>query len=75
VQARVTTAVALNDAQRTRLAESLSKALGKQVSVDASEQPAIIGGLVVRVGDQVIDGSVRTRLEALRTSLAHGNLS
>jgi F-type H+-transporting ATPase subunit delta len=75
VQARVTTAVALTDAQRTRLAQSLSGALGKQVSVDASEEPAIIGGLVVRVGDQVIDGSVRTRLEALRTSLAHGTLS
>jgi F-type H+-transporting ATPase subunit delta len=75
VQATVTTAVALTDAQRARLAQGLSQALGKQVSVDASEEPAIIGGLVVRVGDQVIDGSVRTRLEALRASLAHGSAS
>ncbi|MEK9659887.1 MAG: F0F1 ATP synthase subunit delta [Chloroflexota bacterium] len=75
VQATVTTAVALSDAQRARLAQGLSQALGKQVSVDASEEPAIIGGLVVRVGDQVIDGSVRTRLAALRASIAHGSLS
>jgi F-type H+-transporting ATPase subunit delta len=75
VQATVTTAVALTDAQRARLAQGLSQALGKQVSVDAAVEPAIVGGLVVRVGDQVIDGSVRTRLQALRTSLAHGSLS
>ncbi len=69
-QATVTSAAALSSGQEERLAGALGAMLGKRVSLDAREDPGIIGGVVVRVGDQVIDGSVRARLEGLRQSLA-----
>ena len=67
--ASVTSAAALSPEQEERLRGALGVMLGKQVVLDVRESPEIIGGLVVRVGDQVIDGSVRTRLDGLRQSL------
>ena len=52
-----------------RLAESLSRATGKQVEVKTVVDPSLIGGLVTRVGDIVIDGSLRHRLDSLRQAL------
>ncbi len=75
IQASVATAAPLSDQQRTRLTAWLSAALGKVVALDVRTAPEIIGGMIVRVGDQVIDGSVRSRLAALRRQLAHGSLA
>ena len=75
VQASVATAAPLSGEQQTRLAASLGAALDRSVALDVREAPEIIGGMVVRVGDQVIDGSVRSRLAALRRQLAHGSLA
>ena len=69
VQATATSAVGLSDEQRSRLEGHLSKMLGKEVVLGVREDSALIGGIVVKVGDQVIDGSVRTRLQLLRRSL------
>jgi len=67
--ARVTTTVALNDAQRQRLGAAIERYCGKSVRLDCKEDPQILGGVVARVGGAVLDGSVRTRLERLRKVL------
>src|SRR5919106_4438711 len=64
--AEVRSAVALTDDQRKRLAEALGKATGKQVEVKVVVDPSVLGGIVAQVGDTVIDGTVRTRLDQLK---------
>lgn len=64
-----TTAVPLTPEQTERLTQSLQKLTGKTVQLTAVVDPAIIGGTVVRMGDTVIDGSVRGRLERLEQHL------
>jgi F-type H+-transporting ATPase subunit delta len=66
--AEVRSAVALTDDQKARLAEALGKATGKQVEVKVVIDPTVLGGLVAQVGDTVIDGSVKTRLQQLKTA-------
>ncbi|MFO7280215.1 MAG: ATP synthase F1 subunit delta [Thermoanaerobacterales bacterium] len=66
--AEVRSAVPLNDDQRKRLAEALNKATGKQVEVKVIVDPSVMGGIVAQVGDTVIDGSVRSRLEQLKNA-------
>jgi F-type H+-transporting ATPase subunit delta len=75
VQAAVTTAAPMSSEQQERLRETLGKMLNKEVVLEVAEDPEIIGGALVRVGDQVIDGSVRTRLVALRQRLERGSLA
>ena len=75
VQAAVTTASSMSSEQQGRLRETLGKMLSKEVVLEVSEDPEIIGGALVRVGDQVIDGSVRSRLVALRQRLERGSLA
>jgi F-type H+-transporting ATPase subunit delta len=69
VVAEVRSAVPLDDAQRARLAEALSKATGRQVEVKVVVDPAVVGGIVAKVGDEVFDGSVRSRLDEARGRL------
>ena len=69
VQAEVTTATAISQAQRQKLSSVLGTSLGKEIVLDARQDPEIIGGIVVRVGDQIIDGSVRSKLAAMRQRL------
>jgi len=64
--AEVRTSIPLSPEQRDRLAAALGKATGKQVSLKVIIDPSVLGGIVARVGDTVIDGSVRHRLEQLR---------
>ncbi|MCY3923970.1 MAG: ATP synthase F1 subunit delta [bacterium] len=64
--AEVRSAVALSDDQEQRLAGALQRATGKDVTVKVIVDPSVMGGLVTRIGDEVIDGSVRTRINQLR---------
>ncbi|CAN5119284.1 hypothetical protein BH18ACT4_BH18ACT4_10100 [soil metagenome] len=64
--AEVRSAVELDDDQRQRLAEALHHATGKEVEVKVIVDPAVLGGLVTTIGDTVIDGSIRSRLEQLK---------
>jgi F-type H+-transporting ATPase subunit delta len=66
VVAEVRSAVPLDDKQRTDLASALSKATGKDVEVKVLIDPSVVGGVVAKVGDTVIDGTVKRRLEQLR---------
>jgi F-type H+-transporting ATPase subunit delta len=66
VVAEVRSAIALDDSQRAELATALSRATGKRVEVKVLVDPSVIGGVVTKVGDTVIDGSVRRRLEQLK---------
>ncbi len=67
--AQVTTAVELAPAQLDAIAQQIGAAVGKQVRATGSVDPGIVGGIVVRVGDKLVDGSVRTRLKQLRREL------
>jgi F-type H+-transporting ATPase subunit delta len=69
VRARIVTAVPLDAADRQRVARRLEGLTGKRVELEAVVDPEIMGGLVARIGDKVIDGSTRTRLLALKASL------
>lgn len=66
VVGEVRSAVPLDDKQQDALAKALSKATGKNVSVKVIVDPSVIGGIVARVGDTVIDGTVKRRLEQLK---------
>ena len=68
--ASVVTAVPLSDAERGVVEKRLSEISGMQVIAHTEVDPAIVGGLVARIGDKVVDGSTRGRLMALRRSLA-----
>jgi F-type H+-transporting ATPase subunit delta len=70
VLAEVRTAVPLDDQRRARLTEALAKAVGRDVELKVLIDPSVIGGVVVRVGDQVFDGTVRRKLELARNQLA-----
>lgn len=67
--ARVTAAAPLTDEQERRLAQVLSNVFGRSVSVQVELDPDLLGGLVIRVGDEVIDGSVAARLARARQEL------
>ena len=63
--ARVESAVALGQAQQQEVRDSLNRLKGGQVAVEFTENPGLIGGMRVKIGDDVFDGSVRTRLANL----------
>lgn len=68
--AEVRTAVQLDDRQRDELAKALEQATGKKVELKVVVDPSILGGVIARVGDQVIDGSIKRRLEMARDQLS-----
>jgi F-type H+-transporting ATPase subunit delta len=68
--ATVTSAVPLDDAQKGRLAATLSAQLGREVQVQVEVDPKVVGGVLVRIGDEVIDGSTRHRLAEAKRSLS-----
>jgi F-type H+-transporting ATPase subunit delta len=67
--AEVRTAIPLDEEQRRRLTQALERATGKKVELKVIVDPSVVGGLVARVGDTVIDGTVRRRLDQLREAL------
>ena len=62
-------ATAVSDAQLKTIAAALKKRLGREVTLSTRLDPALVGGIVIRAGDLVIDGSVRGKLVALATHL------
>ena len=69
ITARVTTAHPLDDGQRRELAARLKAREGRDVTIDATVDPEILGGLVVTIGSRRIDGSLRTRLNSLARAM------
>ncbi|MFM7126017.1 MAG: ATP synthase F1 subunit delta, partial [Actinomycetota bacterium] len=67
--AEVRTAVPLTADQQTRLSAALANATGRQVNLKVVVDPSVLGGIVATVGDTVIDGSIRTRVENVKTRL------
>jgi len=73
--AEVRAAVGLSDEQRVRLAAALGRITGQQVEVTVRVDPSVLGGFVATMGDTVVDGSVRHRLELLKDRLAPSEAS
>jgi F-type H+-transporting ATPase subunit delta len=68
----VTTAVPIDESERRALVARLENETGKRLRVTFTQDPSLHGGLIVRIGDHQVDGSVRTRLAALRSLMAQG---
>lgn len=68
-RAKITSASSLPETYFNQLRLSLEKMLGKRVVVEHEEDPQLIGGIVTRIGDNTIDGSIQGRLEELRRKL------
>lgn len=73
--ADVTTATKIDDAQLSLIKQALEKRTGKHIIAHTKVQPDILGGVIARVGDQVIDGSIRSRLAALQQQLLKSAVS
>ncbi|MDH6116337.1 F0F1 ATP synthase subunit delta [Kitasatospora sp. GAS204B] len=69
VVALVTTAVPLSDGQKQRLAGALAKLYGRAVLLNIDVDPEVVGGVRVQIGDEIIDGTVSSRLEGARQAL------
>ena len=67
--ARVRSAVELTGDQRSRLAAAIKASSGLDVEIQATVDPGVVGGVVTEIGDDVIDGSVRSRLQQMRAGL------
>ena len=67
--AEVRTAVELTDDQRARLKAALENATGKSINLKTIVDPSVVGGVVATIGDTVIDDTVRTRIEQLKSRL------
>lgn len=65
----VTTAREMDTDQRSQIQDALERKTGKQILMESHTDPGILGGVIARVGDKVIDGSIRQRLEILRQDL------
>ncbi len=69
VVAEVRTAISLDDSTVERLAAALSRRTGRDVEVKVVIDPTVLGGIIAQVGDTVIDGSVKSRLQSVREAL------
>jgi F-type H+-transporting ATPase subunit delta len=70
VRAEVTAAIAVDARLEKEISDALAKKIGKSVETTVLSDPSIVGGLVIRIGDRVIDDSVRTHLQQLQAALA-----
>ena len=69
VTAEITTAQPLNETQQNTLAEQLRRAVGRRVTVDLRVDPSLLGGMIVKVGSRMIDGSLKSRLHRLQLAM------
>jgi F-type H+-transporting ATPase subunit delta len=67
---QVTSAVALDDTTVKQIGDRIAEQTGRRVDLSAIVEPDVLGGIIVRVGNQVLDASVRNRLEQLRKQVA-----
>ena len=67
--AHVTTAIPMDEDERLLLGKRLSEMLGRPVMLNVAVDPELLGGVVIRIGDKLIDGSVRHRLQTLSKEL------
>ncbi len=67
---QVTSAVELDQATVTQIGDRIAQQTGQQIDLTASVEPDILGGIVVRVGNSILDASIRNRLEQLRKQVA-----
>ena len=75
VRAKVTTAMPLSDGLKESVRQALSASVGKEVIITERIDASILGGVIAEVEGRVFDGSVRSRLDALRQELLSANLS
>ena len=69
ISAEVTSARPLDDGQVDAIKQNLRTRMGRDIAVDLNVDPAILGGLVVQIGSQKIDGSIRTKLDTLAQAM------
>ncbi len=69
IEAQVISAYAVNAAQKKSIAEALKKKLGRDVTITTKTDKSLLGGVIIRAGDMVIDGSVKTQLEKITHAL------
>lgn len=69
VDAEVATAISLTEAQLAQLSDTLKAAVGKDVRINTRVDPSLLGGLVVKVGSRMIDSSLKTKLNSLKTRM------
>ncbi len=73
VTADVTSAVPLSEAQLNTLKDTMRIEVGKDVQINTKVDPALLGGLVVKIGSRMIDSSLRTKLDSLKTRMKEVN--
>ena len=73
LEVSVTSAQALDEAAQARLNEALARRYGRRIQLNLRQDPALIAGVMLEVEGEVIDGSMRGRLQRLAGALAHGN--
>ena len=69
IEAQVISAYAVNATQKKSIAAALKKKLGREVTIKTTTDKSLLGGVIIRAGDMVIDGSVKTQLEKITHSL------
>lgn len=74
-RAQVMTAAPLSDDVIARIRQALEKITGGTVVMELQEKPDMLGGIVAKVGDLILDGSVRTQLQSLRETLIRGEVA
>ena len=70
LEVTVSSAFELNDAQKQKITDALNKRMNRKISLNCQTDKQLLGGIVIRAGDKVIDGSVRTRLGEMANALA-----
>lgn len=70
LKAQVTSAMPLTNQQLAQIKSNIEKNTGKTIEMDTTVDPSIIGGLIVRVGDKVVDGSIKGQMDALKSQLS-----
>jgi len=69
IDAEIISAFAVSDAQRSKVSESLKQRLGREINLSVTIDESLVGGVIIRAGDMVIDGSVRGKLEKLASTV------
>jgi F-type H+-transporting ATPase subunit delta len=72
VKASITSATQLSSEAVEKIRDALSKRVGKSIVLDVQQDPSLIGGVVTKIGDLVLDGSVKTQLINMRETLKKG---